>query len=265
MNKETHLNIDWWNERALIHEKSKYYNLSDLIRGSMRLRDFEIKEVGNVKGKSLLHLQCHLGTETISWARLGARATGLDFSLQSINIARKIAKAAKIKVDFIHSDVYNSLKHCKENSFDIVYVSVGSLHWLKDINKWAEIVYKLLKTDGMLYVYEFHPISLVLSESKPEFERDYFFTGKVEWNDKGSYTDSAENTKKNKHIIYDRPLSDVVNAIIGSGLRLRLLNERHGQEYKQFPYLVKNKSKLWVVPKGFGVFPSTFTLKATKK
>ncbi|MDP3900671.1 MAG: methyltransferase domain-containing protein [bacterium] len=264
MDKEIKVNSRWWNERALLHKKSRYYNINKLVKGDIRLRDFEIKEVGNVEEKKLLHLQCHIGTETLSWARLGASVTGLDFSLESIKIAKKIAKDAKIKSNFIHSNVYESLKHCEVNFFDIVYVSVGSLHWLDNISKWSDIVYKLLKPNGLLYIYEFHPISLVLSEIRPEFDRDYFFVGPVLWDEEGSYTDSDIKTKNNKHIIWDRPLCEIVNAVVKSGLKLQLLNERHGQEYKQFSYLVQNKNGLWVSPKGFGVFPSTYTLKAIK-
>ncbi|MCX6701597.1 MAG: class I SAM-dependent methyltransferase [Candidatus Zambryskibacteria bacterium] len=264
MKKENSINNKWWEERATIHEKSEYYNIAGLINGDIRLRNFEIEEMGDVKNKKLLHLQCHMGTETLSWARLGAKVTGIDFSLNAIKVAKRISKQAGVDVNYIHSNVYDSLKHFKKDSFDIVYVSVGSLHWLNDINKWANVVYNLLKPGGILYIYEFHPVSSVLSKTEPLFERNYFSTNNVLWDEEGSYTDSKVKTKNNKHIIWDRPLCEIINAILNVGLNLEIFKERHGQEGKQFSYLVKNKSGLWVVPKGVGTFPSTFTLRAKK-
>lgn len=201
MKKQYKTNESWWDERANIHKNSDYYNLKKFNSGELRLRPFEVKELGNIKGKSLIHLQCHLGTETLSLAKLGAKVVGVDFSQEAIKVATENAKIQKVDAKFIHSNVYNLFDKI-DKKFDIVYVSVGSLHWLDDIEKWAQIVFNLLNKNGVLYIYEFHPVSNVLSEQRPEFVRDYFLTEQVVWDEVGSYTDYSDKTEKTTSTLF---------------------------------------------------------------
>ena len=128
----TATNLKWWNERGVLHAGSLFYDLEGVVNGDMRLNPYEIEEVGNVEGKRLLHLQSHLGIETVGWARLGAITSGLDFSNDTINEARDLAERCGVKIDYHVGDVYDAPGVVGENEFDIVYVSGGSLHWLPD-------------------------------------------------------------------------------------------------------------------------------------
>lgn len=258
------VNTQWWNERARLHAISDFYHLQSVIDGEIRLNEYEIEELGDVAGKDLVHLQCHLGTETIGWARLGAKVIGLDFSEEVVSYARTLAHESAVDVEYVQSNVYEAPKVLGENRFDIVYVNIGSLHWLPDINLWGETVERLLRPEGRLYVNEIHPIASVLADDSPTFIRNYFDTEQVVWDEDGSYADTNEPTRHNQHVIWDRPLSSVLNAVIRAGLIITNFQERAGQEYQQFPYQQQAQDGKWYSPDQFGIYPSTFSLTATK-
>lgn len=261
-------NIRWWDERAGHHFDSKFYNVESVINGELRLNDYEISEVGDVREKKLLHLQCHIGVETIAWARLGAEVTGIDFSQQAVDRATSLAKECGVQASFVCSDVLDATSALSGETFDVIYVSIGSLHWLPDIDQWARTVKKLLNDGGQLYVNEFHPVAQVLSDDSPTFKYDYFDTSPRTWNEQGSYIGDALETNDNEHVIWDRPLSDIIMAIINAGLTVTAFKERPCQDYihdfKQFPYLVKKDDGRWYVPSGMANHPSTFSLKAVR-
>ncbi|MDQ3878800.1 MAG: class I SAM-dependent methyltransferase, partial [Actinomycetota bacterium] len=157
-----------WDEWTEIHERSDFYDLESFIRGDenydkrrgppgVRLRKYEIDEVGDVTGKDLLHLQCHFGIDTLSWARLGARVTGADFSPKAVGLARKVAKEIEIDARFVEANVYD-LPEVLDEDFDIVYTSRGALPWLPDIRRWAEVAAHFVRPGGFLYVTEAHPV-----------------------------------------------------------------------------------------------------------
>jgi 2-polyprenyl-3-methyl-5-hydroxy-6-metoxy-1,4-benzoquinol methylase len=137
-----------WNEWTAIHETSSFYNLEGFKAGGSRLRDYEVDEVGDVTGKSLLHLQCHFGIDTLSWARLGARVTGADFSERAIELARSLAAELGLDATFVRSDLYD-LSSVLDGQFDVVYTSRGVLGWLPDLERWAEVVAHFLRPGGV--------------------------------------------------------------------------------------------------------------------
>ena len=132
-------NLDMWNDWAPLHAESEFYDVEGFKNGRNSLDSIELEEVGDVTGKSLLHLQCHFGMDTLSWARLGARVTGVDFSDKAIDIARSLSTELGIEADFICSSVYDLRKNL-DGKFDIVYTSAGVLCWLPDLKQWAEII-----------------------------------------------------------------------------------------------------------------------------
>lgn len=263
----TILNINkmWWNERAKKHYKSKYYDIKKFLSGKNRIFEFEEHEVGNVSGKKLLHLQCHIGTETLSWARLGADVTGVDFSEQALDCATDLAKRANLQARFIHSNIYDVLDKLNGEKFDIIYVNYGSIRWLDDIEEWARIISVLLKKNGFLYMHESHPISMALSSDTPIFIRDYFYNQAQQWVEQGSYTDGCENTKHNIEFGWERPLGETISAISKAGLFIEFLHERKGHIDKQFSYLEQATDGFWYPTHGIPPIPATFTLKAIKK
>jgi SAM-dependent methyltransferase len=258
------LNQTWFDERAALHAMSDFYNVQSVIDGEVRLSPHEIAEVGDVVGKDVIQLQCHIGLEAISWARMGARTTGLDFSGNSLEKARSIAEASGVSITYLQADVYDAAEVAGVEVYDVVYTNGGSLHWLPDLDRWGHVVERLIRPGGQLYLNLFHPVSLVLSEDSPTFERDYFDTGMVEWDEPGSYVDTEAETINNKHQVWDRPVSEIVMAVIRAGLIIKEFHERPGQEFQQFVYQTQGPDGKWYNPTGMGVHPSTFSLKAIK-
>jgi len=149
-------NLRRWNELVGLHAESEEYDLEGFIAGKSSLHTVELEALGDVSGRSLLHLQCHFGLDTLSWARLGARVTGIDFSDSGIELARRIADRIGVDAEFVCCNVYDLPEHL-EGEFDIVYTSYGVLCWLHDINEWARLVSNYLKPGGTFFIAEFHP------------------------------------------------------------------------------------------------------------
>jgi 2-polyprenyl-3-methyl-5-hydroxy-6-metoxy-1,4-benzoquinol methylase len=150
-------NKDSWNKRTLAHVDSEFYDNESFIQGRNSLNEIELPFLQDIKGKRVVHLQCHFGQDTISLARMGAEVTGIDLSNEAIDQARKLAEQCKVNAEFICCDVFDTLQHVAEK-FDVVFASYGTIGWLPDINKWAHIVSSLLKPGGKLVFAEFHPV-----------------------------------------------------------------------------------------------------------
>jgi 2-polyprenyl-3-methyl-5-hydroxy-6-metoxy-1,4-benzoquinol methylase len=144
MDERIKVNLAAWNQMARMHAASPGYRLAEFKAGANVLQGIELGEVGDVGGKSLLHTQCHFGLDTISWARLGARVTGVDFSDEAIGLARSISAELKIPARFIQSNIYDAPGAIDEQ-FDMVFTSYGALCWLPDIKRWAEIAAGFVK------------------------------------------------------------------------------------------------------------------------
>src|SRR6059058_2117839 len=156
MDKYLQANRALWDEWTGINYRSDFYKVEAFKAGQNRLRDYEMEEIGPVEGKSLLHLQCHFGLDTLSWARLGARVTGVDFSPEAIKLARSLADEIGLHARFVCADLYG-LPGALDERFDVVFTSYGVLFWLKDLARWAQIVARFLKPGGTFYVVELHP------------------------------------------------------------------------------------------------------------
>src|SRR5688500_10727107 len=163
-----------WDERVPIHVSGEFYDVTSFKGGQERLQPFEIDEVGDVSGKELLHLQCHFGIDTLSWARRGARVTGLDFSGPAVEAARGLASDMGLTATFVHSDVYQAVDATGGRSFDIVYTGRGAIIWLPDIGRWAEVVADLLRPGGILYLTEFYAFTDFFSDDVVSVELQYF-------------------------------------------------------------------------------------------
>ncbi len=166
-----------WDEFAKIHFKSEHYRVKEFLAGETSLKPYELEDIGKeVKGKTLLHLQCHFGLDTLSWAREGAKVTGVDFSSDAVKLATHLAEEINIDAKFIQSNIYD-LPDVLDEQFDFVYTSIGVLCWLHDIDRWGEIIAHFLKPGGVFYIAELHPFSMVFDkEHKKEesSEDDYF-------------------------------------------------------------------------------------------
>ncbi|MBN1189779.1 MAG: methyltransferase domain-containing protein [Dehalococcoidales bacterium] len=265
---DTYLNAnrELWDELTSIHERSEFYDIRGFKAGRSTLKSIEINEVGDVRGKSLLHLQCHFSMDTLSWARLGAKTTGVDYSTRAIDLACSLSRETGIKADFILSDIYE-LPQKLAGQFDIVFTSYGILYWLADLKRWAEIIAHYLKPGGFFYIVEGHPFLCVFdnSEKADDFRVTCSYFHRPEptrWEPEGDYTDrNAAVIHPSYEWVYS--LGDVVNAIIGAGLMIEYLHEFPLSAYRWSPFTERSEDGWWRV-KGDKV-PLVFSLKAAKQ
>jgi len=254
-----------WNEITAIHARSEFYDVEGFKKGSSMLYPVELEEMGDVKGKSLLHLQCHFGMDTLSWGRRGAKATGVDFSDKAIDLARSLSQETGIKARFLCTDIYQ-LPEVLKGKFDIVFTSYGVLAWLPDLTKWAEIIAHYLKRGGTFYIVEFHPVKLIFDDShgatKLEVTLPYFQPAEpFKW---VGGMDYADPSAKHHNVAYEwqYPLGNIITSLINAGLRIEFLHEFPFTGYKALPFMVKDKEGSWRIDGD--LIPLTFSLKATK-
>ncbi|HEY41166.1 MAG TPA: class I SAM-dependent methyltransferase [Dehalococcoidia bacterium] len=265
MDEYLNKNLDMWNDWAPLHAESEFYDVEGFKNGRNTLDSIELEEVGDVTGKSLLHLQCHFGMDTLSWARLGARVTGIDFSDKAIDIACSLSKEMGIKADFICCNIYD-LPENLTGTFDIVYTSAGVLGWLPDLKQWAEIIYHYLKPGGFFYILDSHPFSHVFDDSKDVTElnvkHSYFHSPEpTKWEIDGSYAGARTDRQ---YISYEwtHSMGDIINSLISSGLRIEFLHEFPVLFFKWFPFMKQDEEGWWRL-EGNRI-PLTFSIKATK-
>lgn len=211
-----------WDKRTGIHKDSDFYDLQGFMSGDNMLKPVERREVGDVKNKSLLHLQCHFGLDTLSWARLGAKVTGIDLSSEAIQLAQQISKDADLESKFVATDVYSVGDHVSDK-FDIVFTSYGTIVWLDDLDKWAHVIADKLKTGGFFYMIDFHPLVEAFDTSTLEIKYPYFNEGPIEEFNEHTYTDGPELNMT--EISFSHSFSEIFNALIGVGLKLKFFNE----------------------------------------
>ncbi len=258
-------NKDHWDELAEVHMRS--YNTAPLAEGGHVLDPIQMAELGDVTNKSLLHLQCHIGTDTLSWARLGAEVTGVDLSPVSVRKARELAALTGLRGRFIESSIYD-LPEVLDEKFDIVYTSIGVLCWLSDLSEWARIVRRFLKPDGIFYIMESHPFLNVfddetdgLSVMYPYFHSD----DPRAW--PGDYPDYSDGDYlvRNGSWEWTWSIADIVCAVADAGLKLNFFHEHNSIPWKALPCMVQDPSKRgWYrLPGDRDILPLTFSLRAT--
>lgn len=258
------LNRANWDARVPIHKASRFYDLPGFIAGRSELREFELAEVGDVTGRTLLHLQCHIGLDTLSWARRGAHVTGLDFSGPALETAREVAEQiGATDARFVESDVYEAVAALEARTYDIVYTGLGALCWLPDIARWAQTAAALVAPGGFLYLAEFHPLSDILADDGKSIELDYFNTEPRVWDEGSTYTDGAAQEKDTVSVDWAHGLGDVVSALIAAGLRIELLHEHDYTLFPRFPHLVHENGR-YTLPPGQPRIPLIYSIRASK-
>ena len=264
MDKKLETNRINWNERTPVHAASGFYDVAGFKAGKITLQSLEREEVGDVTGKTLLHLQCHFGLDTMSWARLGARATGVDFSEDAIELARALSAEVGANARFIHSDVYD-LPNVLAEEFDIVFTSYGVLVWLPDLDRWARVIQCLLKPGGSFYMVDFHPVLTTLEpsasgEARPHysyFREELFFPG-----DQPSYA-GAERIASPSYE-WQHSLGEIVTALADAGLRIEFLHEFPFCNYQALPTMALGNDGWWRFPEKNDSIPQMFSIRAAK-
>ncbi|MGE3961190.1 MAG: class I SAM-dependent methyltransferase [Dehalococcoidia bacterium] len=235
-------NLARWDESVAIHAASQGYDLEGYLRGEKTLYAVETEEVGDVTGRTLLHLQCHFGMDTLNWARLGATVTGLDFSPEAVVRATQLAEEIGITdARFIETNLYDA-PHVLSEQFDIVYTGIGALNWLPDIRGWARVAAGFVKPGGFLYLYEGHPMLWSLDEDQPappfQLRYPYFEVAQpVEWDWDQTYTDGPK-LKNTRGYEWNHGLGEIVTALIEEGLRLEFLHEHRTLAWQGLPSMV---------------------------
>jgi SAM-dependent methyltransferase len=253
-----------WDDRAAVHASSAFYDLPGFLTGGDTLRPFEVAELGDVSGRSLLHLQCHMGQDTLSWARRGARVTGLDFSAAAITTARSLAEQTGLadRARFVVADVHDAPEALGGERFDIVYTGLGALCWLPDLSHWARTVAALLAEHGVLYLAEFHPVTEMLGDDGLSIEADYFRTAGQTWDEPTTYTDGPPLTHT-VSVQWQHTLGEIVTAITRAGLRLEFLHEHDTTLFERFPVLRRDAEGVYRFPEGSPRIPLMFSLRAS--
>lgn len=260
-------NLNLWNELTVIHAASEDYAVEDFKAGKTQLNSIELEELGDVDGKSMLHLQCHFGRDSMMWARLGAKVTGVDFSDKAITLARQLNQELDLGCEFIQSDVLDLIGKI-DQQFDIVFTSYGVLVWLSDLEVWGEMVAHYLKPGGVFYIAEIHPFSMILEDEQDKSEwgvrYPYFHDPKpLKFDTQGSYVDRSAHVEQSVNYEWAHSISDIISALTHPGLHIEYMHEFDFTVYKQFPFLQK-KNGYWHLPAEMVKLPLLFSLKAHK-
>jgi SAM-dependent methyltransferase len=268
MHEYCRANQQLWDEYTRINAASPLYELDRFKAGAIKLHPLERSELeADVSGKTLLHLQCHFGMDTLSWARLGARVTGMDFSEKAIALARSLSEELLIPARFVCCDLYDLPRHL-DGEFDIVFTSYGVLTWLPDLRSWAELVARYLRPGGLFYIAEFHPAGMLFSEKVTGLEwrvgYDYFREEVSICQAEGNYSDRTATLEHNTAHEWTYQLGTVVSELIRAGLRIEYLHEHPFTVYGQFPFLERREDTHWHLPEGMLRVPLLFSLRAVK-
>jgi len=260
-------NLANWDERTGIHIRSQFYDVERWLREERGPRPWEVETLGEVRGLTLVHLQCHFGLDTLAWARAGARVTGVDFSPAAVAAASEIATRAGLvdRARFVCSDVYEASSALGGETFDIVYVSLGALHWLPRIDRWAEQVGSLLRPGGRLYLHDEHPLTWALADDSLVVEHTYFEDEQPYVDDSPhTYTDADVDLVNKRSYEWNHSLGETVAALIAHGLRIDAPDEHDWTVWRRFPWLEELADGRWVVPPDKPRFPLSFMLLATR-
>lgn len=266
MNEEKNyieINRQSWNNRIETHLKSEFYDLNGFLKGKTSLNDIELNLLGGVKGKTILHLQCHFGQDTISLSRLGAEVTGIDLSDKAIESAKRIAKDTNSNAIFICCDIYDLPNHL-DKQFDIVFTSYGTIGWLPNLDKWAKIVSKYLKPDGRFVFVEFHPVVWMFDDKFEKIGYNYFNSGAILETEDGTYADKTADISQ-ECVMWNHGLGEVINNLIKNGLELETLDEFNYSPYNCFNRTIEFEPKKYRIEHLDNKIPMVYSINATKK
>ncbi len=256
-----------WDTWTPYHVTSQFYNVAEFKAGRDQLHPITLAGPGDVHGKSLLHLQCHFGLDTLSWARRGATVTGVDFSQEAIEAARALATEVHLPATFVHSNLYDLPQHLT-GQFDVVFTSHGVLGWLPDLAGWAQVIAHFLKPGGIFYIVEVHPFALLFDERRNDAElrlREPYFRGPepLREEEQGSYA-APDAPMRSVSYSWLHRLADILGSLLRAGLRLTSFEEYPFMAWAFFPWMERRADGMWQLPSGKGDIPLMFSLRAIK-
>ncbi|MFT4662417.1 MAG: SAM-dependent methyltransferase [Patiriisocius sp.] len=256
------INRKSWNRKTEVHITSVFYNNEEFIKGKSSLNPVELELLGDIRGKKVLHLQCHFGQDTISMARLGADVTGVDLSDQAILRAKELAVKTSQAAHFVNCDIYDLPNHLDEK-FDIVFTSYGTIGWLPDLNRWGEIVNRYLKPKGKFLIVEFHPFVWMYDDSFDHIKYPYSSNEPIHESEVGTYA-NADHQENFDYVMWNHGLSHVVNSLIKNGLTINLMDEYDYSPYDIFEGSIERAPNQFVIEKFGSKVPLVYSIVATK-
>ncbi|MFN7966684.1 MAG: methyltransferase domain-containing protein [Acidobacteriota bacterium] len=268
MDERLNVNRARWDELVPIHMRSRFYDLESFEAGRCSLRPLELRALGEVRGKSLLHLQCHFGQDTLSWARRGAIVTGVDFSPVAIEAARALAHRIAVEGRFVLSDVLR-LREVLNEQFDVVFTSYGVVGWLPDIGAWGRVVAASLKPGGRFFLAEVHPAILMFewddSTQGMKLASPYFGGAEPLYGEfESSYADAGAKLVNRGEYWFVHTLGDVVNALIEAGLTIEALHEHPFGICSLLPGSKQAEDGWWYLPEGSIAVPQLYSILARR-
>lgn len=268
MDQHLRVNRARWDELVPIHLRSRFYDLETFKAGRCSLRPLELEAFGDVRGKSLLHLQCHFGQDTLSWARRGAMVTGVDFSPAAIEAARTLAAEIGVEARFVLSDVLQ-LDEVLTDRFDLVVTSYGTIGWLPDIQRWGRVVAQSLKPGGKFFLAETHPAILMFEgDGSPGGMRlawPYFAVEQPLYGEfESSYADPEAKLVNRGEYWFPHTIGDVVNALISAGLTIDALDEHPFGICSLVPGSEQAEDGWWYLPAGTIQVPQLYSIRARR-
>lgn len=256
------INRTAWNKKTDIHIGSDFYDMPSFLNGESSLNDIELKLLGNVSGKKILHLQCHFGQDTISLSRMGAKVTGIDLSNKAIDRAKEIANQLNTDTEFICCNIYDLPDHLNEK-FDIVFTSYGTIGWLPDLHKWASIINSFLKPNGKFVFVEFHPLVWMFDDHFNQIAYNYFNTGVIHETYTGTYADQKADLVQ-EYMMWNHSLSEVIGSLISCGLNITGFDEYDYSPYNCFKETLEVSPKKYRIKHLDNKIPMVYSLTATK-
>lgn len=257
------INKEAWNNKVPIHLDSEFYAMDSFLKGKNALPQTDLDLLGNIKGKSILHLQCHFGQDSLSMARMGAKVTGIDLSNKAIEKAQALNIELNLDATFICCDVYNTLEHIKEK-FDIVYTSYGTIGWLPNLDKWAKVISGALKPNGKFIFVEFHPILWMFDDDFTKIQHHYHNEKPIIETYTGTYANKEAEITTNS-IGWNHSLSEVFQALSKNSLRIEHFNEYDYSNYNCMNEMIEFEPKKFRIKHLENKIPMMYSLVALKK
>ena len=251
-----------WNAKAPKHFESKFYDVDAFKSGKSSLNSIELDLLGVVRSKSIFHLQCHFGQDSLSLSRMGAEVVGLDISDESIKIARQLNSELGLNAEFICCDLFEARSHT-DQQFDIVFTSYGTIGWLPDLKPWAEVIAKSLKAGGKLVFADFHPVVWMFDDDLESIQYSYFNVEEISGEESGSYADENENAKY-KYVCWNHSIAEVLQALLAAGLKIESFDEYDYSPYNCFRNTFKAQEGKYAIEKYGRKLPMVYSLSAIK-
>jgi SAM-dependent methyltransferase len=254
------INRQLWDKKTIHHLHSAFYDVEGFLKGRSSLKDIELALLGDIAGKTLLHLQCHFGQDSLSLSRMGAKVTGVDFSGEAIRAARDLNDKLQLDATFICADIYD-LPNLLDEQYDIVFSSYGTIGWLPDMQRWAQVVARCLKPGGAFIFVEFHPVVWMFSSDFKRVEYSYFNKEAIVETLNGTYADRSADISM-QEIGWNHDFAEVLQSLIDAGLLVRSFREYDYSPHNCFDNMIETEPGKFCIKDLQGKLPMVYSLVA---